>query len=253
MTDYAGQRKIVNGFIDKELGKHTFFKANSKSWHLRHESGTSHFAYSVTWAYPGSLSLAGDIGELTITHYNAMPTWWNAVHWFSGNRDHDYHLGKSNATKEYDADATIAEIIHQLEEDAKEIDLDDMKENFRGNHDLGDIFEVRVSDSFKDTIHGVCADGEHAAAQLCSDLGLSDYYGTRNWSHQRLIQMAAIYHWAAMVYRTPEFKEACDKAADAEELRVQVLMMDQHILRSQYAQKDPGMGDFIKHFPRLPE
>lgn len=97
----------------ERLGRHVPGTLPSKSWYLSEPGKGSCYAYSVTWSSPGVLALAGDLGELTITHTSAMPTWWNAVDWLGGAKgggDWDYHLSKSNARQEYDADETAAAI-----------------------------------------------------------------------------------------------------------------------------------------------
>jgi hypothetical protein len=68
----------------------------------------STYAYTLTWT-PGQLVLTGDIGELTLTHYHAMPTFEKMLDWAKGS-DFDYLLGKSDKRRKFDADKTAKQI-----------------------------------------------------------------------------------------------------------------------------------------------
>lgn len=76
----------------------------------------SNYAYAVTWT-PGTLVLSGDIGELTITHWHAMPTLLDTIDWLRA-ADHEYLMGKSSAKREYDQEETLAWIILSANEQA---------------------------------------------------------------------------------------------------------------------------------------
>ena len=74
----------------------------------------SEYNFTLTWT-PGIITLTGDIGELVITHYNALMHFEKGLFWLR-NSDHDYLLGKSNAKKEYDGQATYEATVHYANE-----------------------------------------------------------------------------------------------------------------------------------------
>lgn len=71
--------------------------------HVRTETGKfAHkgvYAFTLTWT-PGQMVITGDCGELTLTHYNAMGDFEEAISW-ALHSDFDYLLGKSNQCREY--------------------------------------------------------------------------------------------------------------------------------------------------------
>ncbi|AZO48023.1 hypothetical protein [Mesorhizobium sp. M4B.F.Ca.ET.058.02.1.1] len=70
-------------------------------------SPTGTYAFTLTWT-PGQLVLTGDCDELTLTHYNAMPTFEEAIRWITEcSEDFDYLLGKSSAQRGYDQEETF--------------------------------------------------------------------------------------------------------------------------------------------------
>lgn len=72
---------------------------------------TSAYAYTLTWT-PGHLTLVGDLGEMTIVHYHAMPTLEAACRWVL-NSDFDYLMQKTNVQQVFDRSATC-EYIWQV-------------------------------------------------------------------------------------------------------------------------------------------
>lgn len=76
----------------------------------------SNYAYAITWT-PGTLVLSGDLGELTLTHWNAMPTIEATLNWLRG-ASFDYLMRKSDAKKEHDPEGTVAQILMMANEEA---------------------------------------------------------------------------------------------------------------------------------------
>lgn len=97
------------------LTDHVATARRSRAFDFR-QPGNSHYAYSLTWT-GGSLALAGDCGELVITHYEALRNLKSGLRWAAGS-DYDYLLSKTSRRQTYDADATAREIIHALNERA---------------------------------------------------------------------------------------------------------------------------------------
>lgn len=101
--------------IEKTLAPHICKPRTARSFDFR-TPGTSAYAYSLTWT-PGSLSLAGDCGELTIVHYHALWTLEDGLKW-AARSDLSYLLDKTRLKRTFDRDATVREIIRACNEDA---------------------------------------------------------------------------------------------------------------------------------------
>lgn len=74
----------------------------------------SAYAYSLSWT-PGSLALAGDLGELTLVHYSALWDLEGGLSWATA-RDSSYLLSKSGAKKVLNRDATAEFLIEHANE-----------------------------------------------------------------------------------------------------------------------------------------
>lgn len=100
-------KQQIAQFRASSLKDHQLAPANTKSW-LVSQGGRlgAHYWYTVTWSYPGVLTVSGDIGEITVTHYGAMDTWVGAANWIAGS-GHDYLLEKSNHKQVYDPEQTL--------------------------------------------------------------------------------------------------------------------------------------------------
>lgn len=83
---------------------------------------TSTYAFTLTWT-PGHMTLVGDLGEMNLVHYYAMPTFEEALDWVH-RADHDYLLGKAGVGRVFDRDQTIDDIWQRMTEYAN----DHMKE-----------------------------------------------------------------------------------------------------------------------------
>lgn len=99
---------------------HRVSPRKSISWHMasRDEDGRyqSNYAYSVTWT-PGTLCIAGDLGEFTVTHYQAMKTIECTLSWLD-NISFSYLMEKSTSKLEFDQDGTVEDIIRAANEGA---------------------------------------------------------------------------------------------------------------------------------------
>jgi len=125
----------------QELEGHRVSERPSISWHLnatreewawaregsrektvrKVERYQSSYAYAVTWT-PGTLTLSGDLGEWTLTHWYATPSVAAAIRWVQGG-DFYYLMSKSSAKEEYDPVATAAFIIEMANENTSPRDL----------------------------------------------------------------------------------------------------------------------------------
>jgi hypothetical protein len=73
---------------------------------------SSAYSFGLTWR-PGHIVLTGDLGELTLVHYHALPTFKDICWALSA--DHDYLMGKTNVRKEYDPEGTLEYIRQELD------------------------------------------------------------------------------------------------------------------------------------------
>ncbi|MBY5849635.1 hypothetical protein HFN51_03560 [Rhizobium leguminosarum] len=76
----------------------------------------STYAYTLTWT-PGHMTIVGDLGELTVVHYHAMPTLEAACKWLQS-CDYDYLLSKTSVKREFQLNPTIDDIWHTVSEEA---------------------------------------------------------------------------------------------------------------------------------------
>ncbi len=108
--------------IKKTFSNHRHVKhTDSKSWLIRNPGGTEYW-FRVTWC-PSSLLLSGDVGEIVLTHYQAMSTWQEAAKWVLG-ADHGYLMQKSNKNRKFDQKETIKQIILIADEHLNEYNDD---------------------------------------------------------------------------------------------------------------------------------
>ncbi|MFT8597676.1 MAG: hypothetical protein ABF748_06500 [Acetobacter orientalis] len=100
---------MEKNYLRNDLDTHVMTESISRSFNFRRADGSSFYCFNLTWNY-GHLIITGDMGELTLDHYYAMPTFEQAVHW-AASGENDYLLGKSNVRPEYDATKTANYII----------------------------------------------------------------------------------------------------------------------------------------------
>lgn len=98
----------------REFKTHTIQPAEVRAHTFRRASGDSNHWFRLTWT-PGHLSLVGDIGEMTLTHYSALATFEGGVRW-AARADYDYLMGKSDKVtiKELDRAETARDIIGMM-------------------------------------------------------------------------------------------------------------------------------------------
>lgn len=209
MMDRQLRRMIDEALADHELRK----EPPSKSWRVGPPDGSSVYAFTVTWT-PGVLALAGDLGELTLIHYNAMPTWQQAVQWADG-AGVDYLLEKSNAKHEFDREGSITSLIHIADEDQKWSDGAPLWEKI---FDKVSWYRVgRLDEGVCDLNPRNAAHQMMVAAALRQDseiddrwlyeLGIDDFYGRNKWPDRAIWQVRALLLWARLVRPSVEIAE----------------------------------------------
>jgi hypothetical protein len=107
--------EAVHAEFTHRFARHAMKEAVSRSFDFR-TPGTSAYAFRLTWT-AGTLSLAGDLGDMVLNQWHAMPTFAEAISWASS-ADWHYLLSKSGVREVYDADLTAADVVAMADDDA---------------------------------------------------------------------------------------------------------------------------------------
>lgn len=118
--------------IARYLGDHEATGRQSRAFDFR-RPGTFAYAYSLAWT-AGSISLAGDCGEVTLVHYHALATLKDGLHW-AAYSDYDYLLGKTNLRQSYDPEGTFKWLRDHLNDEAIRARQSERKELQRWRRD----------------------------------------------------------------------------------------------------------------------
>lgn len=111
---YAEQQKQQR-YTQRMLSGHTCTERVSRSFDFRKGRDWA-YAFSLTWT-PGHLSLAGDVGEMTLSNHS-LHDLIGALEWAT-HGDIDYLLSKSNTPyREFSGEATFHELVHMANERA---------------------------------------------------------------------------------------------------------------------------------------
>ncbi|NTF17983.1 hypothetical protein G6L37_06170 [Agrobacterium rubi] len=113
-------RKYDKGRQDHRPGFVTFSPKESVRF-----AYTSFYAFSLTWT-PGHMTIVGDLGTLTLVHYNAMPTLEAACEWLMS-PDYGYLLSKAKIEQEFDKEETIEHVWSAMTREVEEM-LDGLDE-----------------------------------------------------------------------------------------------------------------------------
>lgn len=275
----------IKGWAQKEYATHVMSPGECVSRRFRRSDGRSHYHFNLTWV-PGTLSLSGDVGEISLVHYAALKEFRSGCYWLSG-ASYEYLVGKAAGDhREYDREGTVdflvemanSQIIDALKQHRRE--LSDYREasapgraRFRGDYDewfeLGMVGapplfeeyeipdrrdyvteftfemvkgyegcfpghypdkiddrrlpadchmwfamwkELDVTDNPRDifTAKGrreirraleqhLDEGGREHAAEFCSQIGMSDYYGSEKFADRTIWQIEALQHGARMI------------------------------------------------------
>ncbi|QSY98627.1 hypothetical protein J2J97_32505 (plasmid) [Rhizobium bangladeshense] len=94
------EKKVEKGRVEHRPGFVTFLPT-AESAKFKY---TSTYCFTLTWT-PGHMTIVGDLGELTVVHYHAMPTLEAACNWLQSS-DYDYLLSKTGVQRQYDGAQT---------------------------------------------------------------------------------------------------------------------------------------------------
>lgn len=191
---------------------------SSKSWSIGRGAHTWTYGFRVVWL-PGNLHLSGDLGEMALTHYHAMPTWKEAVDWVD-RADFDYLIGKSDAKMEFNQQKTAIEMVRMAEDYYEEGDessfWDKIFEYLDGAAFMGESGKTEWFDS---RVVANDLDRKLAAKLLIdefySDLTpdsvyntfeIPDFGGVYNHNHRARWLYEAFRLWAKLVKDSQEYK-----------------------------------------------
>lgn len=96
-------------YLRNDLDTHVMTESKSRSFNFRRADGSSFYFFKITWS-AGVIGITGDMGELMLEQWHAMPTFEKAVRW-AADAELQYLLGKSNVSEEYDGKETAKAII----------------------------------------------------------------------------------------------------------------------------------------------
>ncbi len=176
--------------IDDAFSGHSLIRnADSKSWLIKNPENQGYW-FRVTWC-PGSLSVSGDVGEIVLTHYQAMPTWQDAVKWVKG-ACHGYLMQKSNKERHFDEEDTVKQIIHMANEQSEYGD-DEMWEKLA--RDTG--FPVEDKEGIAAEIKTGLFESAQDVYEFMND---ADWTGTYKYDIETHFLYKALQIWANEVY-----------------------------------------------------
>lgn len=100
-----------------EFSGHVVTVQDSKAFRFSRATGGSFYSYILTWM-PGTVTITGDLGSLTLSHPQAMAGWRDAMEWLAGS-DYDYLMQKASPRdQELDHAGTAKFILDMADESA---------------------------------------------------------------------------------------------------------------------------------------
>lgn len=168
------------------IARHEMRDRPSRSFWFSEPGKGSIYAFALTWS-PGTLALSGDIGELVLTHYHAMPTLEEAVAW-AGRADADYLLGKSNRKQVINRKATIEGIIEGA------LESQPIRERLEDHFTIGRAWGAGLKALLRREVPRAVRDlGDAELPRFIYDLHhFDDWYGSYGWTAHDMHQIAAI-------------------------------------------------------------
>lgn len=198
------------------MGRYDEDHARAIGWIVRHEMRDrpsrsfwfsepgkgSIYAFALTWS-PGTLALSGDLGELVLTHYQAMPTLESAVAW-AARADADYLLGKSNRKKSICREGTVEGIIEGA------IQSQYIRERLEDHFTIGRAWGAGLKALLKREVpHAVRDVSDASLPQFIADLHhFDDWYGSYRWTAHDIYQVAAVQFGCQAILATLAKAEA---------------------------------------------
>jgi len=200
--------------IDEGLARHEISpdEVPSKTWMVSRPERRVPYWFYVTWT-PGHLFLSGDLFNMSLTHYHAMPTAEEAIGWVATGSIH-YLLEKSDAEKIFDPEATKEDIVRMADDDVENEEYAIWKKIFEyvdGNFDDdGDIFFIDTlsvdDEEARNRARSIFLkddydDGEWDVRAVYEYFSIDDYYGTFEYKEQTYWQIHALKKWASLAIK----------------------------------------------------
>lgn len=216
------------GHVNETLDGHQLLATPScKAWFIGKEKEWN-YAFRVVWI-PGNLHFSGDLDEVTFTHYQAMPTWKDAVDWVSRS-DFHYLMEKSTANRKFEQLKSAVDLVRQAEEHLVEWDGTDYWEKIfeylDGFHfPAGGFFDtderdVRNPDDRKLAIDFMLKEAytDFTPETVYNILECPDWTGCYEYNYAARWQYHGMRRWAALVKETEEYKReteaSCTKSSE---------------------------------------
>lgn len=221
--------------IRKSIIDHHIKERQCRSFHFSTPSKGGIYAFSLTWT-PGSMVLAGDLGEMHLTHYHAMgDTAVKSFDWVATSHP-DYLLGKSDAKKVYDRDATWETIKSYMDDEVRDIakvyrddcyaakelcehkhewafrspKIEEFSSDFdymrRLNNEFGwsrekDLFSSAGRRSIREEVRDYIMEHDHdEVGRGLYNAGFDEYYGSMKWSDSSIQQITVMQSGAKMAH-----------------------------------------------------
>lgn len=109
-TMALAEQKKIRSWALKEIAGHVMSRGPSVSRRFRRADGSFAHAFTITWV-PGTVSLSGDLGELSIVHYHALRTFREGMEWIAS-ADYDYLMGKASPRDEvFDPEGSVRFVV----------------------------------------------------------------------------------------------------------------------------------------------
>jgi hypothetical protein len=100
----------IKGWAEKEYATHVMTEGKCVSRCFRRSDGNSFHHFNLTWV-PGTVSLSGDQGDLSLVHCSALNDFRKGMEWLAGG-SYSYLMEKaSGRNREYDRDGTVDELV----------------------------------------------------------------------------------------------------------------------------------------------
>lgn len=169
------------------LVDHQIRSEPAKRWYVSSPHDRSHW-YNVVW-FPGILHISGDLGELTMTHYQALLNLHEGAKWVADS-DLQYLLGKTDAKDNHlDVEATAEYLVEIAVE-------------YRDQHDDDRYWDALYEEFgfFSETKEEILASIQSCDQDLprvIHEMGVwDDFYGVFSYDFHAIWRVTALKQWA---------------------------------------------------------
>jgi hypothetical protein len=187
--EFARAERVIAGHVIKER--------QSRSFDFRNPRLGSFYAYSVTWT-PGTIVLAGDLGEMTITHWHALHKFKSGMEWLA-TAHWDYLLSKVDGSSRDDipdVGATVGTIVEIVTADPRSR----LAERILAEFELSKAWGAGLRRGLVKRLTERLEDMDvRQTAEFCYELHVDDFFGHTRRNPHTLFQITAIQRAADMI------------------------------------------------------